>query len=65
MSVTLLWEADSSCLCQQHTVHVPLPGNGLSHFNLLAALVFQGLQLSLGFVQTLFQFTTPVKIHTS
>lgn len=62
LSVTLLWEADSSCLSQQHTVHVPLPHNGLCHLNLLVALLLQGLQLDLGFVQTLLQFSTPVTV---
>lgn len=65
LSVTLLREADSSCLSQQHTVHVPLPHNGLGHLDLLAALLLQGLQLSLGFLQTLLQFTTPVTVHLS
>lgn len=57
---TLLREADSCCLSQQHAVHVPLPHNGLSHLDLLAALLLQGLQLKVGFVKTLLQFTTSV-----
>lgn len=51
--VTLLREGDSSGLSQQHTVHVPLPHDGLGHFYMLAALLPQGLDLTLGFLQTL------------
>lgn len=65
MSVTLLREADSGCLSKQHAVHVPLPYDGLSHLNLLPALLLQGLQLNLGFLQTLLQFTTSVTDHLS
>ena len=65
VSLTLLREADSCCLSQQHTVHVPLPHDGLSHLYLLAALLPQRLQLYLGFTQTLLQFTTPVTDHLS
>lgn len=62
--VTLLREADSCCLGQQHTVHVSLPHNGLCHLYLLTALLFQRLQFNLGFLQTLLQLTTPVIVHT-
>lgn len=63
LSVTLLREADSGCLSQQHTVHVPLPHDGLRHLHLLAALLLEGLQLTLGFLQTLFQLATPVTVN--
>ncbi len=65
LSVTLLREGDSSGLSKQHTIHVPLPHDGLSHLHLLVALFLQGLQLNLGFLQTLLEFTTPVTVHFS
>lgn len=58
-AVTLLREADSGGLSQQHPVQVPLPHDGLGDLHLLAALLVQGLQLQLGFVKALLQFTTP------
>lgn len=56
---TLLREANSSGLSQEHTVHVSLPDNGLSQLHLVAPLLPQSLQLCLGLLQTPLQLTAP------
>lgn len=61
-ALTLLREGPSCSLGQQHAVHVPLPHDGFCHLNLLAALLFQGLQLSLGPRQTHFQLHTTLTV---